>query len=104
MLKLIRNDLYRVTHSFWNLLLFFVFIMCLIYFIVTISFSEMISIDSLKDKDILTEKTTLYNTAKAEYDKEKAAIDALDTVVWQCDYGKIYVQYVEPFYPLEKLW
>ncbi len=44
------------------------------------------------------------DAAKNKLDQKKAEYDATDEIVWSCEYGELRVNYIEPFYPIERLW
>lgn len=60
MLRLVRNDLYKLILSFWNLFLFFIFLMCMLYYTVNISFIGVEFWNPGNSLEIRIENTTEY--------------------------------------------
>lgn len=62
MLRLIRNDLYRVINSFWNIFVFLIYLSCLMYFVVIGPFGNVLELTEQSPKSSYIEATTFLVT------------------------------------------
>lgn len=52
----------------------------------------------------ITAKEAAVKVAKEAYDIKAKELHALDTIVWTYGEHELYTSYVQPFYPIEKIW